>query len=182
MQQINDYIAEAEASGVSLMTIATCEKIASYLRSRPAATLSSGGGFCRSIGARPPMPNIGKIGANNDGFVIMMLPKIPIEVVVVNEATTMIGAIYADGSVTTEGISVATAVSTVTEPTLGDVAVDAYSMPSGETKTPIPTDDQINVNPYARTRQNSLSEIRPSTEPVRRGAIPTRYAPRQAAM
>lgn len=125
-RQINDYIRSADESGIPIMSMATCEQIASYIANYPRPI--SGPEYCHQIGQRPAMPAVKKSEMNKDGFVYIMFPKVPVEVVELTESTIIRGELYSDGSITSTGMSVASAISNVNGPLFASVAAENMVM------------------------------------------------------
>jgi hypothetical protein len=130
-EKINNYIDSADRSGISIMSIATCEEIGNYLANYPKPSVSAPE-YCRLIGERPSMPVIKNAEVmnqiNEDGFVYIMFRKVPVEVVELTESTIIHGALYADGSIESSGLSVASAVSSVNGPLFGSIVAEDMIM------------------------------------------------------
>jgi hypothetical protein len=140
-EQINDYIDSADRSGISIMSMATCQQIGNYLANYPKPSASSPD-FCRLIQERPSMPVVksAEVNAevNQDGFVYITFRKVPVEVVELTESTIIHGALYADGSIASAGLSVSSAVSSINGPLFASVIAEDMIM------TPI--DDLSDIN------------------------------------
>lgn len=79
-----------------------------------------------------------KAQVNQDGFVYIVFRKVPVEVVELTESTIIHGALYADGSIASAGLSIASAVSNINGPLFASVIAEDMIM------TPI--DDLSDVN------------------------------------
>jgi len=123
------------------MSMATCQQIGNYLANFPKPSVSSPD-FCRLIQERPSMPVVKsaevKAQVNQDGFVYIAFRKVPVEVVELTESTIIHGALYADGSISSAGLSISSAVSNVNGPLFASVVAEDMIM--------MPIDDLSDIN------------------------------------
>lgn len=130
--------------------MATCQQIASYIAKYPRPSVSTPE-FCHIIGNRPSLPVYEKAAVNQDGFVWIVLPKLPVEVVELTESTVIRGALYSDGSIASTGVSIASAVSNVNGPLFASVVaedmimtpIDDMTNGTSNQDSPLPVSDEI---------------------------------------